>query len=115
VTIDEAEQGLCVDVDDDDLDAVSMTEAECSEPHDAEIVYAGDAGEDTARLEGLEAATVCEERVRAETPELATALDERGNFQINALVEDPDNVSPDDKIVCYVESLTGRLDEKIAP
>lgn len=103
VTVGEAEAGICIDVDDADSDGVLLTERDCSEPHDAEIVYAGDAGPDAGVLETAGATQVCAMRIE---PAIAALL-QSGEFQLSALLQDPDDVAADDTLVCYVEPADG--------
>lgn len=110
VSIDEAEAGICINVDEDDDDGVVLTEKECSEAHDAQIVYGGDAGDDAEAIEtgGLDA--VCAARVEAPIQELVSS----GDYQFQAVLDDPNDVSSDDKLVCYIERTDGdKISEKL--
>lgn len=102
VDLDEAQRGVCMNVDDDDNDAVILYKKECSESHDAEIVYAGEAGADASRLQnGLEAGTVCAERAGDDLDGVTF------DYTLGALTENPDNVKAGDRFVCYVERFDG--------
>lgn len=109
VTPDNAEAGQCVNVDTDDDDNVSMSKKECDEKHEAEIVYVGKAGEDASALES-EAGRVCVERL---DPEDAATLTD-GGYRINAVINDPTDISTGDKFICYAEDGGGAdLTERI--
>lgn len=108
VTIDEAKAGLCVDVDDSDNEVI-LTEAECSEAHDAEIVYAGEAGQDAATLETGAATSICLERLPAAYQQL-----QGEEYDLLVVLEDPNDVAAGDIMVCYVERQDGGdLDSKL--
>ena len=110
VTLDEAEAGICVNVDTDDEDGILLTEKECSEAHDAQIVHAGDAGSDAEAIEtgGLDA--VCNARVEAPIQELVAS----GDYEFQAVLDDPADVSSGDTLVCYVERTDGeKISEKL--
>ncbi len=98
VTPGNAEVGQCVDVDEDD-GTVVFTKKECTEEHDAEIV--GIAEVDADNREAIETgmAAYCLEAIAdddfAKLAEYVT--------DIKAVIEDPDDVSNGDHLVCYVE------------
>lgn len=114
VTVDEAKAGVCINIDDNDDEAVIFYEKKCDEKHDGEIVYAGDAGDDAQTLETGDVGTVCQQRVTEATPDLVPILS-GGDYTLSAVIEDPNNVSADDRLVCYVEPTTGSLNEKLTP
>ena len=103
--------GMCVDINDDN-DGVVLFEKECDEPHDGEIIYAGDAGDDAATLESSDATSVCVSRI----DEAAAGIVVSGDYDLNALLEDPDDVADDDRFVCYIEPTDGdKVSEKLLP
>ena len=104
VSVDDARAGVCIDVDDSDTTGVIMTESDCDESHDAEIVYAGQAGGDAGQLESDGATLVCLDRV----PDLVSAAVQDGTYLLSALLLDPTDVSPDDTLICYVEPAGGQ-------
>lgn len=109
VTIDEAKAGICIDVDSDD-DGVILTESECGEGHDAQIVYTGDAGDDAEALETGGVDAVCAARAEPAITELVSS----GDYEFQAVLDDPQDVSSDDKVVCYVERTDGeKISEKL--
>ncbi len=98
VTPANAEVGQCVDVDEDD-GTVFLRKKECTEEHDAEIV--GIAEVDSDNLEDVEngMASYCLEAIAADDlAKLAPYVTD-----IKAVIEDPDDVSVGDHLVCYVE------------
>lgn len=112
VSVDEAAAGICVDINDDDENGVVLIEKDCDESHDGEIIYAGDAGDDAATLESDEAVSVCVARI----DQAAAATVTSGDYEVNALLEDPDDVGAGDRFVCYVEPVDGdKISEPILP
>ncbi len=109
VTPDNAEVGQCVNVENDD-DEVSMLKKDCDEDHDAEIVAVEEV--DSDNLEAIETgmADYC---IEALSEDDLTTLLGRDDIDINAVIEDPSDVSNGDHLVCYAEAKTGKLDEKI--
>ncbi len=111
VSVDEATAGMCVDINDDD-DGVVLFEKECNESHDGEIIYAGDAGDDAAALESSDATSICVARI----DEAAAAIVVSGDYDLNALLEDPNDVGSNDRFVCYIEPSDGeKVSEKVLP
>jgi hypothetical protein len=106
---DNAEVGQCVDIEDDGGE-VSMLKKDCTEDHDGEIV--GVEKVDSENREAIETgmADFCAEVVSAED---LTTIFERGDLELNAVIEDPDNVENGDTLVCYAQATEGKLDEKI--
>jgi len=108
VTLDEAKAGQCIDVDDDDSDAVLLYEAECTDEHDGEIVAVAKVDDDNREEISSAMADYCATLISPE--DLATLAGVEG-LEYNAVIEDPDDVSNGDTLVCYV---TGDdLDEQI--
>ncbi len=97
VTPANAEVGQCVNIKEED-GSIFLYKKECTESHDAEIV--GVAKVDDDNLEAIETGmtTYCVEAIDPEdlaklTPHLA---------DIDAVIEDPNDVSVGDTLVCYV-------------
>jgi len=106
VELDEAEVGQCVKIDEDD-DTVLLREAECNEEHDGEIVYTAtvteENNEDISALMG----SFCAAEV-AKGPDADKLLDYLDDIQ--AVIEDPNDVEVGDHLVCYVDK---KLDKPI--
>ncbi|MDT9591837.1 DUF4190 domain-containing protein [Nocardioides zeae] len=118
VTPGNAEVGQCADKSFEDDDAIGLRDADCDEPHDVEIVYAGDYSdvEDAVADEGFDidelsdneiAGVACTTLVGDEYSEVQTS-----EYVVGILAE---NVPPGsaDAILCYVERSDG--DELDAP
>ena len=103
----DAKVGQCANVDESD-GSVILYEKKCSEDHDAEIVgvteVTSDNRDDVA--EGM--ASYCATSIEAE--DLAKLTEYIGDIQ--ALIEDPENVENGDTLVCYVEP-GEKLDKKL--
>ncbi len=105
---DEAEVGQCIDVDDDDNDAVLLYEAECSDAHDGEVVAVAKVNDENREEISSAMADFCATLISPE--DLVTLAGVEG-LEYSAVIEDPDDVSNGDTLVCYV---TGDdLDEPI--
>ena len=108
VTLDEAEAGQCIDVDDDDGETVLLYEAECSEEHDGEIIAVVEVDDDNLAQIEDEMVGFCATLVSDEDSTKLSAVE---GLEINAVTEDPNDVEVDDHLICYV---TGdNLDEPI--
>ncbi|PWN01566.1 hypothetical protein DJ010_18680 [Nocardioides silvaticus] len=113
VEVDEAEAGVCVDIDDDDSNSVLMYEKECTEDHDGEIVGVAEVTDENLEQIESEMTAYCVTTVLSE--EEVTKITEAGLdvfADLKALTEDPNDVEVGDHLVCYVES-DDKLDEKI--
>jgi hypothetical protein len=113
VEVDEAEVGLCVDLDDDDSNAVLMYEKECTEDHDGEIVGVVEVNSDNLEQIEAEMTAYCVTTVLTEAE--ITKITEAGLdvfTDLKALTEDPNDVEEGDHLVCYVES-KDKLDKPI--
>ena len=99
VPLDDAEVGQCVDVDEDD-DTVIMREKECSEEHDGEIVATADVTAENIDAITGDLAAFCTSLIDAED---LVRLDAVDGLQYKAVMEDPDDISLGDHLVCYVE------------
>lgn len=98
VTPGNAEVGQCVDVSDDD-DTVVFYKKKCTEDHDAEIVGVQKVTDDNIKELKSSLAGYCATVVPAE--DLAKLTEYSSGFK--AVIEDPDDVSVGDHLVCYVE------------
>jgi hypothetical protein len=106
---DNAEVGQCVDIETDGGE-VSMLKKDCTEDHDGEIVGVEEVTDDNREEIETGMADYC--RVILSEEDLAT-IDGNPDLELGAVIEDPDNVQNGDTMVCYVESTSGKLDEKI--
>ncbi len=109
VTLDEAEAGQCIDVDDDDSNTVLLYEAECGEEHDGEIVAVVEVSDDNLAQIENEMVGFC---ATAVSPEDQAKLDAVEGLEINAVTEDPNDVEVGDTLICYVTA-SDKLDEQI--
>lgn len=110
VSPDEAERGMCVDVEEEDDDEVLMTEAECGEPHDAEVVHVDEvAATDVDLSRPADLRQLCTVLMPGDDVAL---LDPALEWQV--LLEDPADPQPEDVFVCYVQPRGGdRLDQRL--
>ena len=107
VTVDNAKVGQCVDVGGDDDDAVTLTKKECGEDHDGEVVAKGKAGDlQDVDLEGtFIPLDVCNQLSAEGDFDKVAAFPEE--LELSVLLEDPDNVSDGDTVVCVAERVDG--------
>ncbi len=108
VTPDNAEVGQCINIETDDNE-VTMLKKECSEEHDGEIVAVEEVDSENKEAIEVGMASYCQEVLSAEDLEVINA---DTSLELNAVIEDPSDVSNGDHLVCYVEG-DGKLDEKI--
>lgn len=107
VTPGNAKVGQCVNVDEDD-GAILLYKKECTEEHDAEIVGVAEVTDENRDEIESSMAGYCATAIDPDDfAKLSEYLDE-----INALIEDPDDVSVGDTLVCYVEP-SGKLSDPI--
>lgn len=99
VTPGNAEAGQCVDID-EDAGTVVMTKAECADEHDGEIVGVEEITD--ANQGDVEAGIVeyCGQVLSAD--DLAT-IQADSSLELSAVIEDPDDVTVGDTLICYVE------------
>lgn len=98
VTPANAEVGQCVDIDEDD-GTVFLREKKCTEEHDAEIVGIAKVTSDNVSEVEEGMASYCATAIDADDlAKLTPYLQD-----INAVIEDPDDVSVGDHLVCYVQ------------
>ena len=93
VTLDEAEAGQCIDIDDDDSNTVLLYEAECGEEHDGEIVAVVEVSDDNLAQIESEMVGFCTTAVSTEDQ---AKLDAVEGLEINAVTEDPNDVEVGD-------------------
>ncbi|MCR1782671.1 DUF4190 domain-containing protein [Nocardioides carbamazepini] len=98
VTPGNAEVGQCIDVDEDDS-VVLLRKKDCTEEHDAEIV--GIAEVTSENLSDIENGLVSYCSTAIDPDDLAKLAPYASD--IAAVIEDPDDVSVGDHLVCYVE------------
>lgn len=109
VTPANAEVGQCVNIDEEDGNVI-MYKKECSEDHDGEIVAIAKVNDDNREAIGSDMANHCGEIVSAE--DLVKLNEFDGELDYKAVIEDPEDVSNGDHLVCYVES-DDKLDEPL--
>ncbi|HWJ66951.1 MAG TPA: DUF4190 domain-containing protein [Nocardioides sp.] len=107
VTPDNAEVGQCVDLEAED-DTILLTKAKCAEEHDAEIVAVVEVDEENLEeietgMTGYCVTAIAEGDQDAVAPYLG---------DLDAVIEDPNDVNVGDTLVCYVEP-SEPLDEPI--
>lgn len=98
VTPDDAEVGQCVDIDEED-GTVLMREQKCTEEHDAEIV--GIAKVTSDNLDEIKDGMAAYCATAIDPDDLVKLAPYAGD--LNAVIEDPEDVSVGDHLVCYVE------------
>lgn len=96
----DAKVGQCVNLkNDSDTNTVLMTKADCTSDHDAEIVGTATVTSDNlSEIEDSMAGYCAQAIDDADFAKLADYID-----KINAVIEDPNDVSVGDHLVCYVE------------
>jgi hypothetical protein len=108
VTVDNAEVGQCVSTDTGDSDEVGLLKQDCGEPHDAEVIVAGDLSAEEITLYSTDPGQICVDRY-TDAGEDPNSLP--GDY-VNILTED---LTPEagDPFVCIVENEDGsKLDAK---
>jgi hypothetical protein len=108
VSVEDADPGQCVDVDDD-----TLWTKECSEAHDAEVAYQGELdAERLQQLEELRPEEFCELLVGADYADVLAADEYGAGVVVDAV--DADDPEPGDAFVCYVDSTNGaKLDGRL--
>lgn len=107
VTVDNAEAGQCVDVTQND-DIYSFLKKDCSEQHEAEIVFVGQASDYDGDLAGtIDPVAVCTALMPAE--DIASLRAYPDDLTFSLIVTDPEDISPSDAFFCYVEPRSGKL------
>ncbi|WP_200958817.1 DUF4190 domain-containing protein [Nocardioides sp. Root190] len=98
VTPDNAKVGQCINVEEED-GSVFLYKKDCSEEHDAEIVAVAEVTDDN--LEEIETgmASYCETALAEGDRDAITDY----LADLDAVIEDPNDVSVGDTLVCYVE------------
>jgi hypothetical protein len=106
-----AQAGQCVDLA-EQAGRIDLTTAGCSRPHDAEIVLTTAVGDAIAQPAELDDAQgVCTGLM---APDDVTALEDRDDdLAWGLLIDEPSNLDPTDRLVCYVRAVDGRLDERL--
>lgn len=113
ISIDDAKVGQCMNITTSD-DSLLLREKECTESHDAEIVYVGDKSDITDLGESFVpddindlsdsaiATTICTTLLGEE--DAATIGDD---VEYGIASEDPNDVSPNEPFICYAEPSDG--------
>lgn len=111
VTPANAEVGQCLEVSRDGNE-YNLIKQDCTESHDAEVIYVGVASDYEGNLSGtVDPLDVCTSLMpSADLDALAAFPDD---LLINLIIEDPSNIKPDDKFLCFAEKSFGSLDEPI--
>lgn len=111
VTPANATAGQCVDVTEAD-GSYSFFKKDCTESHEAEIVYVGQASDYDGDLAGaIDPVSLCTGLMAPGDVEKVGSY--AGELRFNVIIEDPKNISPSDKFFCYVEPPTGTLSDPI--
>lgn len=111
VTPDNAEPGQCVAVSRDNGE-YSLLKQDCTETHDAEVIYVGTASDYEGSLSGtVDPIDVCTSLLPA--GDLETLSSYPDELVINLVIADPENISPDDTFLCFAEKTLGSLDAPI--
>ncbi|MCW2814109.1 MAG: hypothetical protein JWN84_1564, partial [Nocardioides sp.] len=111
LTPETAQAGQCVDVATQG-GRVDITEADCSQAHDAEIVHTAVFGDAIGLPTQLDdARAVCTSLMDA--ADVARLHDHDGALAWGLLIDDPSNIDPTDRLVCYVRAADGRLRDKL--
>ena len=106
-----AEVGQCVDVSRDGSD-YNLIKQDCSEAHDAEIIYVGVASDYDGGLSvSVNPAQVCTSLMA--TDDLAALDAYEDDLLINLIIRDPEDIEPDDEFLCFAELTFGSLDAPI--
>lgn len=113
VTPDNAEVGTCVDVT-EESDEVSLIERDCADEHDAEIIAVDRADAYSGDLENDNTVDICTSVL---TEDAGTALDSSPvDLDVSLVIEDPSNVDPADRFICYAERSDGdKLVDSLLP
>jgi len=108
VTPGNAEVGQCVNIDTDDNE-VSMLKKDCDKEHDGEIVAVEKV--DDGNIDEIKGAVAgyCQQILSQDDLDAINAV---SNLELKAVIEDPDDVTKGDHLVCYVES-DDKLKEKV--
>lgn len=111
ITPGNAEVGQCIDVSRDGSD-YNLLKQDCTETHDAEIIYVGVASDYEDGLGGtVNPAEVCTSLMAPE--DLTSLQGYEGDLVINLIIRDPEDIEPDDEFLCFVEPSLGSLDEPL--
>ncbi|MDO9457214.1 hypothetical protein [Nocardioides sp.] len=111
LTPETAQAGQCVDIA-ESAGRIDITEADCDRAHDAEIVLTTRVGEAMAGPAELDDAEgVCSDLMSDADVARLTAADPALDWGL--LIDQPENVDPFDRLVCYVRSADGHLGEKL--
>ncbi|MDT0202811.1 DUF4190 domain-containing protein [Nocardioides sp. AE5] len=121
VTEDNVAAGMCMNVSESSGDSVGLRKKECSESHDAQVVYVGTFGEikdknlNPTNMDDLTDAgvsyAVCQSLLGSDVSALESSVDGDLKYNIVRWADDPDD---DDTFACYVQRADKKkLTEKI--
>ena len=111
VTPGNATAGQCVDVTESD-GSYSFFTKDCTESHEAEIVFVGQASDYDGDLTGaIDPVSLCTGLMAAGDLDKLNAY--AGDLDFSVIIEDPKNISPSDKFFCYVEPTSGKLSDPL--
>lgn len=111
LTAETARAGQCVDIA-EQAGRIDLTAAGCTRPHDAEIVLTTEVGQALAEPAALDdARSVCTGLM--DPDDVARLGDRDGALEWGLLIDEPRNLDPTDRLVCYVRSPDGQLDERL--
>lgn len=110
LTPETAEAGQCVDIT-ESAGRIDITAADCARDHDAEIVLTTQVGEAIAGDAGLDDAEAACSSLMQDAD--VTRLAERDTLEWGLLIDEPSNIDPFDRLVCYVREPGGQLDEQL--
>ncbi|CAN5402383.1 hypothetical protein BH09ACT12_BH09ACT12_12210 [soil metagenome] len=111
ITPDNAEVGQCIEVSRDG-DEYNLLKQDCTDTHDAEVIYVGVASDYEGNLSGsIDPVDVCTSLMPDD--DLAALAAFPDDLIVNLIIEDPSDISPDDKFLCFAELSIGSLDKPI--
>lgn len=112
VTEDRAEAGMCVDVDSDGGEEISLMKKDCSDEHNGEIIAVHELTADEAEAwsddPDASGVTICVPLMREQLDDLTTLTDWRPRA-----VRFTENPGEGDKIACILELKDGETTEKL--
>jgi hypothetical protein len=118
ITPDDAEAGQCMDIREDG-DSIFLTEKDCDEEHDGEIVHVAEFGDIEETDPGLMPTDIDDLTDAAISQAVCSSLMDPADvakisqdLEWGLALENQDDPADDDKFICYVES-SDKLDEPI--
>lgn len=112
ITDENAEVGMCINVDDDNTDEILLWKKDCSDSHDAEIFGVHElTSSEILEFGGTSGLGVCQGILGRDQPDLVSSVGR--TYQLAPLVWDTPPEAGD-TIVCYLERIDGaKIDEKV--